>query len=52
MIRMRLYKSTATVDGFEAEVVLLDVPLVTGLWKKKDDAALDRLEKILEARTK
>lgn len=50
MIRVRLYKTTTTYDGFPVEIALLDVPLDTKRWSKRDDAALARLEQAVAPR--
>lgn len=46
MLRVRLYKSIRTYDGFVVETTLLDTPLDPARWTKREQAEFDRLEQM------
>lgn len=50
MIRVRLYKTTTTYDGFVVETTLLDTPLDPARWNKREAAEFDRLEQMALAK--
>lgn len=50
VLRVRLYKTSTTYDGFPIEVTLLDTPLDPARWNKREAAEFDRLEQMALAK--
>jgi hypothetical protein len=48
MLRVKIYKRVVTLEGFTADIELLDVPMVTDVWRKTDDRNFDHLERWVE----